>query len=127
MAATLSMSLSERERAFVMRQVMAGQYSQKVAAERLGIGVRQMKRLIRLWRAGGDASLVSRKRGQASNRTLSLRSMRPWKNTSAASIGVLVRPWRRKSWRNAMESRFRRRRCAVPRFAWACGGRRRDG
>jgi transposase len=65
------MSLPERERAFIVRQVEAGQWSQKVAAERLGIGVRQIKRLIRLWRASGDAGLVSRKRGRASNRTLS--------------------------------------------------------
>lgn len=71
MPATLSMSLSERERAFIIRQVVAGQFSQKVAAERLGIGVRQMKRLTRLWRASGDAGLVSRKRGHGSNRTLS--------------------------------------------------------
>jgi transposase len=71
MPAPLSMSLPERERAFIVRQVVAGQCSQKVAAERLGIGVRQMKRLIRLWRASGDASLVSRKRGHVSNRSLS--------------------------------------------------------
>jgi transposase len=71
MAATLSMSLPERERAFVIRQVASGQTSQKVAAERLGIGLRQMKRLIRVWRGSGDAGLVSRKRGHGSNHSLS--------------------------------------------------------
>ncbi len=64
------MSLAERERACVVRQVALGQIGQKVAAERLGIGPRQMKRLMRLWRARGDAGLVSHKRGQPSNRTL---------------------------------------------------------
>jgi transposase len=71
MPATLSMSAKERERAFVVRQVASGQFNQGVAAERLGIGLRQMKRLIRLWRVSGDAGLVSRKRGHGSNRSLS--------------------------------------------------------
>jgi transposase len=71
MPAPLSMSLPERERAFVVRLVVSGQIRQKVAAERLGIGLRQMKRLIRLWRASGDAGLVSRKRGHGSNRSRS--------------------------------------------------------
>src|SRR5450631_1559861 len=70
MADTLSMSGSERERACVIRQIASGQFSQAIGAERLGIGLRQMKRLMRLWRTDGDAGLVSRKRGQPSNRTL---------------------------------------------------------
>ena len=70
MAETLSMSLTERERACVVRQVASGQFRQGVAAERLGIGLRQMKRLMRLWRAAGDAGLVSRQRGHGSNRSL---------------------------------------------------------
>jgi transposase len=64
------MSLPERERAYVVRQVASGQFSQGVAAERLGIGLRQMKRLMRQWRASGDVGLVSRQRGHRSNRSL---------------------------------------------------------
>jgi transposase len=64
------MSLTERERAWVVRQVASGQFSQGVAAERLGIGLRQMKRLMRQWRVSGDAGLVSRQRGRRSNRSL---------------------------------------------------------
>jgi len=64
------MSLTERERACVVRQVASGQFSQGVAAERLGIGLRQMRRLMRQWRASGDAGLVSRQRGHRSNRGL---------------------------------------------------------
>ena len=59
------MSLTEREHACVVRQVALGQIGQKVAAERLGIGVRQMKRLMRLWRTRGDSGLVSHKAGTA--------------------------------------------------------------
>ena len=64
------MSLRERERACVVRQVASGQFGQGVAAERRGIGLRQMKRLLRLWRQAGDAGLVSRQRGHRSNRSL---------------------------------------------------------
>jgi len=64
------MSLSERERAAVVRQIASKQISQVVAAARLGIGVRQMKRVMQAWRLTGDAALVSTKRGQPSNRAL---------------------------------------------------------
>lgn len=64
------MSLTERGRACVVRQVASGHFSQGVAAERLGIGLRQMKRLMRQWRTSGDAGLVSRQRDHRSNRSL---------------------------------------------------------
>ena len=66
MRATLSMSLTERERACIVRQVADGRFSQAVGAERLEIGARQMKRLMRAWRADGDAALISRQRGHSS-------------------------------------------------------------
>jgi len=43
---------------------------QRLAAERLGLCVRQVKRLVRAHRERGDAGLVSRRRGRASNRRL---------------------------------------------------------
>ena len=70
MAATISMSLLERERAALVRPVASKHVSQVVAAERLGIGVRQMKRVMHAWRLTGDAALVSVKRGRPSNRAL---------------------------------------------------------
>ncbi len=66
-----SMSWSERERAFVVRRCVAGELSQREASERLCIGVRQVKRLVRNWRREGDAGLVSRQRGRPSHRRLS--------------------------------------------------------
>jgi Trp operon repressor len=39
------MSARERERACLVRQAVRGELSQRVCAERLGIGVRQFKRL----------------------------------------------------------------------------------
>jgi len=68
---TLSMSGKERERAHVVRQCVEGRLSQREASERLGIGVRQVKRLVRAWRLDGDAGLVSRQRGRPSHRRMS--------------------------------------------------------
>ena len=62
----LTMSGKERERASVVRAISAGRLRQVEGAERLGICVRQMKRLARAWRADGDLGLVSRQRGRVS-------------------------------------------------------------
>jgi len=64
------MSVRERERSHLVRRYVEGGLSQREASERLGIGVRQFKPLVRAWRAEGDAGLVSRQRGRASNRRL---------------------------------------------------------
>ena len=62
----LLMIRSERERLHVVRQAAGGRLGQREASERLGIGVRQFKRLVRAWRREGDAGLVSRRRGRVS-------------------------------------------------------------
>jgi transposase len=67
---TFLMSAVERERAFVVRQVVAGRLTQREGAERLSLSVRQVKRLVRAWRGSGDAGLVSRQRGRVSPRRL---------------------------------------------------------
>jgi transposase len=64
------MNASERERSHVMRALSKGLILQREAAERLGLGVRQVKRLARAWRSQGDAGLISRQRGRASPRRL---------------------------------------------------------
>lgn len=64
------MSAKERERAAVMRRLAAGEIKQQRAAELLGIKVRQVKNLVRAWRARGDRGLVSGRRGKPSNNRL---------------------------------------------------------
>jgi transposase len=64
------MSAAERERLVVVRQVIEGRLTQAVAAERLGLGVRQVKRLVRAYRSMGAKGLVSRQRGRVSPRRL---------------------------------------------------------
>jgi transposase len=67
----VSMTKVERERAFVVRRCVEGWLSQREASERLAVGVRQVKRLVRSWRREGDAGLVSRQRGRPSHRRMS--------------------------------------------------------
>ncbi len=64
------MSGGERERSHVVRLVIAKKLSQRAASERLGICVRQVKRLVRAYRSQGDAGLVSKQRGRVSPRRL---------------------------------------------------------
>src|SRR5882757_5301839 len=66
----LEMSADERDRSHLVRLCVEGGLGQREASERLGIGVRQFKRLVRAWRQDGDAGLVSRQRGRPSNRRL---------------------------------------------------------
>ncbi|MSO91381.1 MAG: helix-turn-helix domain-containing protein [Acetobacteraceae bacterium] len=57
------MSERERDRARVVRQAMECSLSQQEAATRLGIGVRQFKRVLRAWKQDGAPSQVSCQRG----------------------------------------------------------------
>ena len=75
----LAMSGVERERLVLITEASVGRLSQGLVAERLGIGVRQVKRLVRAYREHGDGGLVSRQRGRGSNHQL------------AAGIGDRVR------------------------------------
>lgn len=64
------MSAKERERSYLVHQAFDGRLGQREASERLGIGVRQFKRLVVRWKRDGDAGLVSRQRGRVSNNRL---------------------------------------------------------
>ena len=66
----LALSGAERERLDVLGRLMRGELRQARAAELLGVGVRQVKRLVRGYRREGDASVVSRRRGRPSNNRL---------------------------------------------------------
>lgn len=66
----VEMSAKERERAHVIRQVADRRLRQARACELLGIGVRQVKRLVSAYRRRGDRGLVSGRRGKPSNNRL---------------------------------------------------------
>jgi len=62
------MSTKELLRKTIVEQVLDGRIRQKEAAERLKVTERHFRRILKRYRQEGDAGLVSRKRGQSSNR-----------------------------------------------------------
>ncbi len=67
----LMMSQKEGKRAQVMKLLEAGKIDQKEAGKRLTVSSRQIRRIVRRYRAEGLPGLLSKKRGQSSNRRLS--------------------------------------------------------
>ena len=66
----LTMSKEELNRLEVMGHLEERGMSQRTAAEILGVSVRQVKRLLRVYRREGAAGLVSKQRGQPSHHQL---------------------------------------------------------
>ena len=66
----MTLSRQELDRAGVIEAVAAKRLRQAQAAEQLGISVRQVKRLVQRYRAGGAGALASRRRGRPSNHRL---------------------------------------------------------
>lgn len=64
----LTLSLRERDRISMLRQVREGQMGAAEAAGRLGLSARQFRRIRRKWEAEGDGVVVHRGRGRPSNR-----------------------------------------------------------
>lgn len=64
------MSRKERDRLRIIEAVREKRVKQGEAAQRLGLSVRQVKRLVRAHRETGAAGLVSKRRGQPSNRRI---------------------------------------------------------
>ena len=64
------MSQKDRDRVVVLHQVREGQISMSEGARRVGLGVRQMRRVVRRFEAAGDASVIHGLRGRRSNSAL---------------------------------------------------------
>src|ERR1039457_3134616 len=62
---TLTMSRKERQRMTIMAGVKSKELTQVQAAELMGLGYRQAKRIWRRYQDEGDAGLIHRLRGQA--------------------------------------------------------------
>ena len=63
----IAMSKKELTRLEVVQRVTGKQMRLAEAARQLSLSERQVKRLVRDWREGGAAGLVSKRRGQPSN------------------------------------------------------------
>ena len=66
----LTMSVAERDRSRLIQEVIEKKLRGREAAERLGVGQRQLKRLARAWKRDGDAGLINRQRGRVPNNAL---------------------------------------------------------
>lgn len=64
------MSQKDRDRVVVLHQVSEDQISMSEGARRMGLGVRQMRRVVRRFEAAGDASVIHGLRGRRSNSAL---------------------------------------------------------
>jgi len=67
MSGDLTLSLREIDRLGVMEQLVHGHLKQHDAASQLGLSVRQIKRLLKRYRARGAAGLVSGHKGRPAN------------------------------------------------------------
>ena len=65
-----TMSTKELDRAAVMARLVEGTLTQCAAAEALAVSVRQVRRLLRGYKAQGAGALASKRRGRPSNRRL---------------------------------------------------------
>ena len=59
----MMMSQKEVKRAQLMELLKEGKIDQKEAARRLRVSVRQIKRIVKQYRAAGLSGLISKKRG----------------------------------------------------------------
>lgn len=66
----VTLTTKELKRIHLIHEVQAGRITAKGAAEMLGLSVRQVRRLIKRQREGGDAALAHGNRGRASPRRL---------------------------------------------------------
>ena len=66
----VTMSMRELDRLKCIQAVIDGQLQQTLAAERLGVTTRQVRRLVDRYRLEGPIGLISRHRNRPSNRRL---------------------------------------------------------
>lgn len=65
----LSMSRTEIDRSHLLKDLLAERIRTREAAQLMGVTSRQVFRLLRAYRVGGPAALISKKRGKPSNRS----------------------------------------------------------
>ena len=105
------LSMRESDRAGVIGQVVKKRLGQREAAERLGVGVRQIKRLARRYRERGAAGLVSGHRGKRPNNAIDAGVRREVVDLVRKRYGISGRRSRARSWSRSTAYGCRRRRC----------------
>ena len=106
----ITMSCNELTRLRVLIDVADGRLSVEDATGLIGVGRRQIYRLLQAFRADGADGLISRKRGRPSNRALGSVFRETVLAMCVSATPILARPWRPRSCRSFM--------------AWISGSRR---
>ena len=88
------MSQKEVHRLEVIKRVLDEGLGQGQAAQLLGLSVRQVKRLCRRVRDEGPRGLISRKRGQRSNRRIAEQRREHYTQLVREHYADLARSWR---------------------------------
>jgi transposase len=68
---TVTMSHKELDRLHIIQESLNRHITQEQAAARIGISIRQVKRLVQRYRNEGPSGLVSRRRGKRPNNSFS--------------------------------------------------------
>ncbi|MCC5885899.1 MAG: ISNCY family transposase [Gammaproteobacteria bacterium] len=87
MSGDLTLSLREIDRLGVLEQLACGHLSQADAARQLGLSVRQIKRLLKRYRAQGAAGLISAHKGRPANNRIP-------SEVRAAALAFIMRDYR---------------------------------
>jgi transposase len=87
------MSQRELTRLEIIQRVKGKTLKQREAAELLGLTERQIKRLCKLYEAGGPASLASQRRGRPSNNRLSEKTVKKARQCCELIITTLGPRW----------------------------------
>ena len=91
------LSMREVDRVEVIREVLGRRLRQGEASERLGICVRQVKRLVRRYREEGARGLRSRRRGRRASNGIAPELRREILGWCGSATRTLHRPWRGRS------------------------------
>ncbi len=93
------MSGKERVRLDAMRRVKRGELSVVAASELMGVSLRQGRRVWKGFKSSGDAGVVHKLRGRASNRRLSEDVRERIVSCTRSGTRTSVRRWLVRSWR----------------------------
>jgi transposase len=108
----ISMSYKELDRLQIIRESVSRHITQEQAAGRIGVSVRQVKRLVQRFRTEGPQGLVSRRRGKRPNNAFTPEfRAHVISLSSEKNIRILVPPLLVKNYKKTTVFRYQRRHC----------------
>jgi transposase len=105
----VSISMRELDRLKCIQGLIDKQFKQKAVAERLGLTVRQVRRLVERYELEGPRGLISKLRDRPGNRRLKPERAEEVLPSSVPNTPILDQLWRLRSSESAMASTWRSR------------------